>query len=190
MRRMDIRTNATTTNNDGFEVGVLVKPFSCEGKETWCDSAKRTQGALRIYPESEEIEVSIFNGCDPFVSDVLCFALKDKDVQTLVKYYQQKGRKHPYSIRHAFGQSGREDIYINFPDKTGLIVKGKHLLHISCFGKISGIKKMYIGDLVEMLAEGILNKSSFISQNFRCTCKYEKPYFAEEVKTGATKLLF
>lgn len=185
----NFRSNTTATNKYGFEENILIKPFSCEGKETWSDSVKRTQGVLRIYPEDEEIEVNIINGCDPFVSDILCFVLKDKDVQILVKYYQQKGRKHPYSIRHAFGQSGREDIYINFPDKTGLIVKGKHLLHISCFGKISGIKKMYIGDFVEMLAEGILNKSSFISQNFRCTCKYEKPYFAEEVKTKATKLL-
>jgi hypothetical protein len=188
MRRMDIRTNATTTNNDGFEVGVLVKPFSCEGKETWCDSAKRTQGALRIYPESEEIEVSIFNGCDPFVNDILCFVLKDRDIQMLIRNYYQKGRKHPYSIRHSFGQSGREDIYINFPDKTGLIVKGKHLLHISCFGKISGIKKIYIGDFMEMFAEGMQNESSFMSHNFCYTCKYEKPYFAKDATVKVSRL--
>ena len=135
-----IKTNATEINTSGEEP-VLVKPFEINGEESFMEPTRRTKGVLRIYPDSGEIEVGILHGCDPKVVDLLEFVVADKDVILLIKNYFQKGRKRAYSIRHSFGQSGREDIYINFPDKTGLIVDGKHLLHVSCFGKVSGIKK-------------------------------------------------
>lgn len=182
-----IKTNATEINKYEWEEPVLVKPFEINGKESFMEPARRTKCVLRIYPGSEEIEVGILHGCDPDVVDLLAFVVADKDVTLLIKNYFQKGRKKLYSIRHSFGQSGSEDIYINFPDKTGLIVDGKHLLHVSCFGKVSGIKKMYIGDLWEMLMESIENPDSFISHYRNTTAQYVKPYFAENVKIEVSR---
>ena len=182
-----IKTNTTEINKYEQEEPVLVKPFEINGEESFMEPTRRTKGVLRIYPDSEEIEVGILHGCDPNVVDLLAFVVADKDVTLLIKNYFQKGRKRAYSIRHSFGQSGREDIYINFPDKTGLIVDGKHLLHVSCFGKVSGIKKMYIGDFWEMLMESIENPNSFISRYRNTTAKYVKPYFAENIKTKVSR---
>lgn len=181
---MNIRANAT----DKFDNLVLVKPFTIDGESSWTDTTRRTKGVLRIYPETEEIEVKIVSGCDPNVTDLLAFIVADKEVTTLIRYYFQKGRKIPFSIRHSFGQSGREDVYINFTDETGLIVDGRHLLHVSCFGKVSGIKKMYIGDFWEMLMESIKNSDSFINHYRNTTAKYVKPYFAENARTEVTRV--
>lgn len=182
-----IKTNATEINKYEQEEPVLVKPFEINGEESFMEPTRRTKGALRIYPDSEEIEVGILHGCDPNVVDLLAFVVADKDVTLLIKNYFQKGRKRAYSIRHSFGQSGREDIYINFPDKTGLIVDGKHLLHVSCFGKAHEIKKIYVGDFWEMLMESTENSDSFISQYGNTTAKYVKPYFAENIKAGVSR---
>lgn len=182
-----IKTNAAEINKYEWEEPVLVKPFEIDGEESFMEPTRRTKGVLRICPGSEEIEVGILHGCNPDVVDLLAFVVADKDVALLIKNYFQKGRKRAYSIRHSFGQSGREDIYINFPDKTGLIVDDKHLLHVSCFGKVSGIKKMYIGDFWEMLMESIENSDSFISQYRNTTAKYVKPYFAENIKTKVSR---
>ena len=183
-----IRTNSTV-NEHGWDEPVLVKPFSCDGEETFMDATHRTKGVLRIYPATEEIEINIVSGCDPHVIDIVLFLLNDKEIKLLIKNYFRKGRKKPFSIRRSVGQSGREDVYINFPDKSGLIVNGRHLMHISCFGKISGIKKMYIGDFWEMIAECIKSKDSALNSYAPfTTCKYEKPYFATEIKTGVTRI--
>ena len=165
---------------------VLVKPFLCKGEETWCNSTRPTKGVLRIYPETAELEVCINEGCDPYAGDIVNFVLGDKDVRTLIHMYQQKGRVKPYAMRFSTGISGREDYFINFPDSAGLIVSGKHLLHISCYGKVAGVRKMYIGDFVELVAKFYEN-SSFCSDF--TTGKYVKPYFAEDVKTEVTKIL-
>lgn len=175
-----MRTNAVV--NDTL---VLVKPFVCEGEATWCDATRPTKGALRIYPESQEIEVCIYKGCDPCVGDLVNFVLMDKDVQMLIHVYQKKGRVKPYAMRMSSGSSGREDYYINFTDNLGLIISGKHLLHVSCYGKCSGLKKMYIGDFCELVAK-FNDNSNFCQQN--TSCKYVKPYFAE-ARVAVSKIL-
>lgn len=185
---MDIRrTNTILRHKDNSFESVLVKPFSCEGKYGWCEPQKRTKGALRIYPYSQEIEVEIFAGCNPGVWDIIIFLLLDKDVKTLSCEYQRKGRKLPYSMKVHESFSGSKDVFINFPDKTGLIKRRKHLLHISCYDKIVGIKKMYVGDFVEMVAALTEHYSSF--QLFT-SAKYEKPHFVEEedIKTEVTRI--
>lgn len=177
-----MRTNATVNWDD-----VLVKPFRCNGEESWCEVTRPTKGVLRIYPETMEIELNINKGCDPYIGDILDFLLKDKDVRMLIHMYQQKGRVRPFSIRCTGGISGREDYYINFLDKSGLVIDGKHLLHISCYGKIANIKKMYIGDFVELFAN-FTKYSGF--RLVDTSCKYEKPYFSDgEVTTKISKII-
>lgn len=150
---------------------IIMKPFEMEGAGYWNDPKGVTKGVLRIFPVTMEIEVEMFSGCNPLASDLFNFIIKDKDVRLLIRQYQQSGRKIPYAINISSGMSGREDVYINFYDKYGLEICGKHLLHISCAGKTGGIKRMYIGDFAEAVyAYGIGEKT---------TARYIKPYFAE-----------
>lgn len=129
--------------------GIVMKPFAIKGEGYWNEAKKLSKGVLRIFPETLEIEVQMLSGCDPLACDLINFIVNDKDVRLLILAYQQIGRIKPYAIRISQGMSGREDIYINFYDKYGLEVGGKHLLHITCAGKMNEIKKMYIGDFAE-----------------------------------------
>lgn len=173
-----MKTNSTVKNKQyGWDEDVLVKPFRCSGKEVWHEVTRPTKGILILYPETMQIEVEIVSGCHPEVGDIFNFLLKDKDVQTLIHMYQQKGRVIPFSINC----TGRSDNYfINFTDKTGLIIKRKHLLHVSYYDKIAEIKKMYIGDFCEVLA---YMKKNHAFELATTSCKYEKPYFADEKPT-------
>ena len=176
-------------NNEDTKV---VKSFVCRGEESWCRRNSRlTLGALIIYPDTMEISVSIFKGVQPYFSDIIKFMLQDKDVRLLIHQYQQKGRKKLFSMRCSKGLSGREDYYINFPDEeTRLVIDGKHLLHISCFGKISGIQKMYIGDFVELVS-CICKNTDFmlLTRKQKNVCKYVKPYFAYDASTEVSKII-
>ena len=173
-------------NYDGEE--QIVKSFIFDGEESWCYSSRPTKGALVVYPETMEISVSIFKGMQPYFADIINFMLQDKDVRLLIHQYQQKGRKKPFSMRYSKGVSGREDIFINFIDEeTKLVVDGKHLLHISCFGKISGIQRMYIGDFVEMVS-AIWQHSNF-DTDCGTSCRYVKPYFACDASVEVSKII-
>lgn len=150
---------------------MIMKPFVIEGVGYWNEAKRMSRGVLRIFPTTMEIEVEIFSGCNPLASDLIKFIIMDKDIRFMIRQYQQIGRKKPYAINISSGMSGREDIYINFYDKYGLEIYGKHLLHVSCAGKIDWIKRMYVGDFAEAVyAYGIGEKT---------TARYIKPYFAE-----------
>lgn len=170
---------------------VMVKPFVFDGDNCWEDDipTKPSHGVLRLFPETMEIEVEILRGCRPLAGDLLNFLLNDKDVKYLIRKYQQKGRVKPFVVVHTSSQYGTEDYYIQFPDEYGLIVSQKHLLHISCFAKIEKIKRMYIGDFAEVVAE-YLGYTNY--PLVKSTCRYEQPCFIanrEDIKVSPTKLL-
>lgn len=168
--------------NYGYE-NIIMKPFTIDGKGTWSDATYRSKGVLRIFPDSMELEVKMMSGCDPDVTDLVNFILGDKDVRTMIHMYQKKGRKDLYAINMTSGMSGRVDVYINFYDEYGLEVKGKHLMHISCYDKVPGVKRMYIGDFVELVY-------AYRIERRKSTGKYVKPYFApEEVSTEIHKII-
>lgn len=175
------------TNTIIGKCNVLVKPFICNGEETWCDAKYKTKGVLRIYPETMELEMKIIKGVSPYIGDIFRFLLNDKDVRMLIHMYQKKGRVKPFSMRFSSGMSGREDYYINFPDDSWLITSGKHLLHISCYGKIDGIRKMYIGDFVEAFA--CFCKKSDFGINYNTSCRYTKPFFASDETITVSKII-
>lgn len=79
--------------------------------------------------------------------------------------------------------SGCCDTYINYLDETGLEIAGKKLLHITCANKMSGIRKIYIGDLIEAFL-GLLSNGGFIYNVYNNSFRYEKPYF----HNGSTKV--
>lgn len=168
--------------------GIVIKPFTIKGEAYWNltnEPKKRSKGVLRIFPETLEIEVQMLSGCDPLACDLINFIVNDKDVRLLILAYQQIGRVKPYAINVSQGMSGREDIYINFYDRYGLEVEGKHLMHITCAGKMNEIKKMYIGDFAEAIYA-----YDFCLKKKKTTAKYIKPYFAPEyVSTGAHKII-
>lgn len=124
-----------------MENNVILKPFEINGSSTWVDAKRRTMCVLRIFPYEMSLEVEVFKGCDPDVSDMINFILNDSDVRLMIRWYQQRTRKDPFAINISTGMSGRRDIFINFYDNYGLQVKGKRLLHISCYDKISEVKK-------------------------------------------------
>ena len=82
-----IKTNTTEINKYEQEEPALVKPFEINGEESFMEPTRRTKGVLRIYPDSEEIEVGILHGCDPNAVDLLAFVIADKDVKLLIKNY-------------------------------------------------------------------------------------------------------
>ena len=178
-----MRTNAFVTDVTGEKVPVLVKPFSFMGGACWTYPEYRSKGVLRIYPETKEVEVLIHKGCHPVASELIDFLFRDKDVRQLVYAYQQSTRKHPYTVSVRVGMSGCCDTYINYLDETGLEISGKKLLHITCANKMSGIRKIYIGDLVEAFF-GLLSNGGFIYNVYNSSFRYEKPYF----HNGSTKV--
>ena len=117
--------------NATVDTTALCKTFSGNGEESWCEAARPTTGCLYIYPEESAIELRLFSGCDPHVDDIITFVLRDKDVREMLARYYQKGRKDRYSMRWRCGMSGCEDIYINFVDGHGLVMSGKHLVHVT-----------------------------------------------------------
>ena len=152
----------------------IMKPFEIDGSSSWCEAKRRSKGVLRIWPESQTIEVEMFAGCDPYYLDMLNFVLADKDVRRLIRNYQKSSRIERYAINVATGMSGRQDVYINFYDKYGLQIRGKHLLHVSCYDKLWGIKKIYVGDLVEAIY------AMNVQPGEKTTAKYIKPYLEPE----------
>lgn len=164
---------------------IVMKPFAIKGEGYWNEAKKLSKGVLRIFPETMEIEVQMLCGCDPLACDLINFVTNDKDVRLLILAYQQIGRIKPYAINVSQGMSGREDIFINFYDKYGLEVGGKHLMHITCANKMDGIKKMYIGDF----AEAVYAYGFCLGKN-KTTGRYIKPYFApEHVSSGVHKII-
>lgn len=151
----------------------VMKPFEIDGESSWCEAKRRSKGVLRIWPEEKTIEVKMVSGCDPWYKDLLNFVLADKDVRRLIRNYQNSSRIERYAINISSGMSGRQDVYINFYDEYGLQIRGKHLLHVSCYDKLWGIPKIYVGDLVEaMYAMNI--------KSGKTTAKYVKPYLEPE----------
>lgn len=164
----------------------LVKPFSIENGGGWCRSDRRSKGVLTLHPDTLEIECHTVSGGDPNFWDLINFIMADKDIRLMVKIYQQKGRTLPYYMRVREGMSGCVDVWINFVDpKTGLQTEGKYLGGYSCFEKTAGIRRLYIGDFVEMIAE--LGYARF--DHHETSAKYEKPYFASEFGTAVSKLI-
>lgn len=160
-----------------MENNVILKPFEIDGSSTWVDAKRRTLCVLRIFPDEMSLEVKVLKGCDPNVDDVMNFILDDKDVRLMIRWYQQRTRKDPFAIRIGSGMSGRRDIFINFYDEYGLQIKGKRLLHISCYDKIYEVKKIWIGDFVEMIYACNFRR-------FKSTGKYVKPYLAPDDIVG------
>lgn len=152
----------------------IMKTFEIDGESSWCEAKRRSKGVLRIWPEEKSIEVKILSGCDPLYKDLLSFVLSDRDVRRLIRNYQNSTRVERYAINVSSGMSGRQDIYINFYDEYGLQVRGKHLLHISCCDKLWGIKKIYVGDLVEAIY------AMNVQPGGKTTAKYIKPYLEPE----------
>lgn len=162
---------------------VILKPFEIDGVESWCKVSRRTLCVLKIFPYEMSIEVKVLKGCDPDVNDVMNFILNDNDVRLMIHWYQQRTRKDPFAIRIGSGISGRRDIFINFYDECGLQLKGKHLLHISCYDKVCEVKKIWIGDFVEMVYACNFPR-------FKSTGKYVKPYLApDSVGTEVHKII-
>ena len=156
-----------------FEEGMVTKTFEIDGQNYWNNANQRSKGVLRVFPSEMSLEAKIYSGADPNASDLLAFILADKDVRMLIHAYQERKRKERYAINVSTGMSGREDWYIDYYDEHGLQTGYKHLMHVSCFGKCGYIKKLYIGDFVEMLySYGIPEK--------RSSAKYVKPYFEPE----------
>lgn len=145
-------------------------------------------GCLYLYKNTHEIAVEVFKGCDPEIESLIPFILADKDVQEMVRGYYQHGRRDLYSMRYSTGMSGREDIFINFPSKTGqgVITGGKHLMHVSCYDKVCEIKKMYIGDFVECIHTLMEHGHDFSKKS---DYVYTKPYFAFDATTDVHRIL-
>ena len=152
---------------------TILKPFEIDGVSTWVNAKRRTLCVLRVFKDEMSLEVETLKGCDPNVADLINFVLSDKDVKLLIRQYQQSKRVVPFAINGTTGMSGRVDIYINFYDKYGLQTSGKHLMHVSCYGKVERIKKIYIGDFVEMVYECNFPR-------YKSSGKYIKPYLAPD----------
>lgn len=168
---------------ENTNTNVILKPFEIDGVESWCKVSRRTLCVLRIFPDEMSLEVEVLKGRDPNVTDLINFVLNDKDVMLLIRKYQQSKRVLPFAINGTTGMSGRVDIFIDFYDKYGLQIKGKHLLHVSCYGKVGQIKKIYIGDFVEMVYECNFPR-------YKSTGKYIKPYLApDNVGTEVHKII-
>lgn len=171
--------------NATVDTAALCKTFSGNGEESWCEATRPTTGCLYIYPEESAIELRLFSGCDPHVDDIIAFILRDKDVKEMLARYYQKGRKDRYSMRWRCGMSGCEDVYINFVDEHGLVMGGKHLMHVSCYDKLAGIKRMYIGDFAECAYELAQHGHHFDNGT---SFRYTKPHFAESAGTTVHRL--
>lgn len=162
---------------------VILKPFEIDGVESWTKVSRRTLCVLRVFPNDKALEVEVLKGCDPNVGDLINFVLSDKDVRLLIRQYQQSKRVIPFAINGTTGMSGRVDVFINFYDRYGLQTSGKHLLHVSCYGKVERIKKIYIGDFVEMIYECNFPR-------YKSSGKYIKPYLAPDtVGTDVHKII-
>ena len=171
----------SSNKNATVDTTALCKTFSGNGEESWCEAT----GCLYIYPEESAIELRLFSGCDPHVDDIIAFVLRDKDVREMLARYYQKGRKDRYSMRWRCGMSGCEDVYINFVDEHGLVMSGKHLMHVSCYNKLAGIQHMYIGDFAECAYELAQHGHHFDNGT---SFRYTKPHFAESAGTTVHRL--
>ncbi len=164
-----------------MEDDIIMKPFVIDGGEYWITPQHKSNSVLRLFKGKMEIEVEMFTGCNPVANDLFNFVLNDKDVRFFIKKYYQIGRVKPYRINISNGMSGRQDVYINYYDRYGLEIDGKHLLHISCAGKISGIKRMYIGDFAEMMY-------ALDIKGDNTSGRYTKPYFSNDICNSVHKL--
>ena len=166
-----------------MENNVILKPFEIDGVESWTKVSRRTLCVLRVFPDEMSFEVAVLKGCNPNVHDLINFVLSDKDVRLLIRKYQQSKRVLPFAINGTAGMSGRVDVFIDFYDEYGMQVSSKHLLHVSCYGKVDRIKKMYVGDFVEMVHAGNFPR-------FKSSGKYIKPYLAPDwVGTDVHKII-
>lgn len=166
------------------EENPIIKLFTIEGESTWVKAKRRTKCVLRIWPESMNLEVEVLKGVSPYKDDLVSFILKDKDVRLLVRKYQQKGRIRPYSMNVQTGMSGCSTVYINYTDEYGLNVEGKRLLHVSCYDKLDGLGKMYVGDFVEAVVAYGFNTE------FKTTGKYNlRPFVSEDFGTEVHKII-
>lgn len=158
--------------------GHVEKPFSFISPATWGKETKGF-GVLVLDEDNMTIEVRLLKGGDADLYELIDFLLFDKDVRRLVKKYQQIGRKRPYATRTREGMSGCKDFFINFVDEeTSLVVGGKRLLHASCFNKVEGIGRMYIGDFAELCYE-VMHSTDFLKCPCYSSCRYVKPHKAE-----------
>lgn len=133
-------------------MSIIIKGFEYESESFWTGDGKG-RAYLALNDDEMTVDVTHLSGNVPHAGDTIKFILADKDVRRMIKAYQQSRRKHLFAIRCTTGVSGREDFYINFYDRNGVQIKGKKLMHVSQEGKLNeGWEKMYIGDLVELVA--------------------------------------
>ena len=128
----------------------IIKMVAFDTESDWTNSTKG-KGLIKIDKEHQTLSFETISGALPYWGDVYLFLLSDKDIRKMVLEYQRTKRHERYEIRQAVGMSGKEDWYINFFDEEGIQLRGRHLLHISCFGKVNKVPNMYIGDFVEMI---------------------------------------
>lgn len=145
---------------------------------------------VEIYEDTLEIGVHVLKGSCPDVVQLFKALLSDKHVRRMIVAYQNKGRVKKYKMWYTSGMSGREDYFITFAyDVSGFLVKKtKHLLHISCAGKLNeGFgnrnNRMYIGDFVELLSYIGWDFIGGSRQELRreSGVKYIRPHFIEEM---------
>ena len=181
------------------EQGVIVKPFCYKSltspmSEHYNDKG---HGAIVIDTRNNMVDVDILSGPDPYARDIILFLLSDRHVRLMIRKYQQTyKRDREYAFRTSTGNSGRQDIYINYYNSLGLQTGGKKLLHESSFGKLNeGWIKMWIGDFVELVA--LLMSQSVINCGLKdvrrlrksSECHYVRGYFCEDATKRVSKII-
>ena len=142
---------------DVMRNAVIVKKIEFSAEYAgWpaCEPTKKSYGYIYIDTWNKKIGYYHKQGTAPTADLILFGLMVDRDVYRLAKRYTKSERKCKYEIVEKVGQSGCADYFINIYNKFGyadIIRERKHLLHISCAGKINqDVRPMYIGDFVEL----------------------------------------
>ena len=150
-----------------------VKVFKYEGEDHNGWGCNRGRSALVL--NGDTVAVKHISGADVHYWSLLKFILQDKDLKMMIRDFTMNGhRKNPCHIYEKFGVSGCSDVYVDIctacADKY-VVSSSKHLLHISCFGKIHELPEMWIGDFIELVAHTI-TKEELVE--IKDTCHYCK----------------
>lgn len=186
--------------NEGIE---LRKDFGTRKVMQFRSYDEKSIVGVEINPDTLEIGIHLLKGNCPYVDNLFTALLADKDVRKLILEYQEKGRAKSYKMWHTSGMSGRTDYFITIGNRVAgfTVPDTKHLLHVSCAGKLNeGFgdreSKMYIGDFVELVAYMGWNIQWISPKKLKkkSGVKYIRPHYVEETWGGkyredVTKLL-
>lgn len=188
--------------NGEHRCGVIRKEMRIWSPSDWStsDAVYSTVGII-IDTWEKTIEVIPLIGSMPYVTNLICALLADRDIRRLIIEYQNGEEKtEPFEIWSKVGMSGSEDVFKTtaYTQSGFAVSKTKKICHISCYGRLNegfGDRKsgMKISDFVELCVFlGLTDDMNVRSLRKKARVKYIVPRFAEEIahfRTSRSKIL-